>query len=215
MSASLDKTVRLWDLRSTACQGLIHMDTVRATEVASLAPGSSVPAKTNGRVRYCLAFDPMGLVIAAAGADNTISLFDNRHYDKGPFFSIRVGWTSGIEFGNITFSPNGKYLLASAANTNAIFLMDAFTGQKLQEYNTHNNSTGRPLDASFSANGEFVVSGSDDKTIRVWDTIGGQEVAVWNGHKDVVRCVRWNPKLMMVASGCNQMAFWVPDRSPS
>jgi COMPASS component SWD2 len=197
-SASLDKTVRLWDLRSTACQGMIHLAAISLPEEAALAPGSSAPASTDGRVRSCLSWDPMGLVIAVAGADNTISLFDYRNYDKGPFFSIRVGWTSALEFGSLTFSPSGKYILASAANANAIFLIDAFSGQKLQEYSSHSNTANRALDASFSPNGEFVLSGSDDKTIRVWDTLSGQEVAVWSGHKDVVRCVRWNPKLMMV-----------------
>ncbi len=37
------------------------------------------------------------------------------------------------------------------------------------------------------------------------------QVCVLNGdHTEPVRCVQFNPKYMMMASACKNMAFWLP-----
>ena len=40
----------------------------------------------------------------------------------------------------------------------------------------------------------FLLSGSDDKTARVWDTISGQLV-VLQGHRDHVRGLVWHTEI--------------------
>ena len=65
ISASLDDTVRLWDLRTPNCQGLVNI-----------------------RGNPCVAFDPSGAVFAI-GLDNnsngngsSVRLYDIRNFDK-------------------------------------------------------------------------------------------------------------------------------------
>jgi COMPASS component SWD2 len=59
LSASLDDTVRFWDLRTSACQGLLRR-----------------------KGRPSVAYDPNGLVFAIALDNNTIKLYDLRNFDK-------------------------------------------------------------------------------------------------------------------------------------
>ena len=67
LSGSLDKTIRLWDLRSPNCQGLMQLSG-----------------------RPVAAFDPEGLIFAAGINSETVKLYDLRSFDKGPFSSFRL-----------------------------------------------------------------------------------------------------------------------------
>ena len=66
LSGSLDKTIRLWDLRSANCQGLMHL-----------------------AGRPVAAFDPEGLIFAAGINSESVKLYDLRSFDKGPFSSFK------------------------------------------------------------------------------------------------------------------------------
>ncbi|PKU83046.1 Flagellar WD repeat-containing protein Pf20 [Dendrobium catenatum] len=59
MSGSLDHSVRIWDLRVNACQGILRL-----------------------RGRPSVAYDQQGLVFAVAMEGGAIKLFDSRSYDK-------------------------------------------------------------------------------------------------------------------------------------
>jgi WD40 repeat protein len=40
----------------------------------------------------------------------------------------------------------------------------------------------------------YLATGSEDRTARIIDLIGGKELSKLSGqHKDVVSCVAWNP----------------------
>ena len=66
MSGSMDKTVRLWDLRSPHCRGLLNL------------PASPV-----------VAYDSSGLVFAVAvNQYSRILLYDQANFDKSPFLTI-------------------------------------------------------------------------------------------------------------------------------
>jgi COMPASS component SWD2 len=66
LSGSLDKSIRLWDLRSANCQGLMHL-----------------------AGRPVAAFDPEGLIFAAGINSESVKLYDLRSFDKGPFSSFK------------------------------------------------------------------------------------------------------------------------------
>lgn len=64
LSAGTDGTVRLWDLRSSNCQGALNV-----------APGNAPVAN----------FDPEGLLFAAGINSKQIKLYDARKFEQGPF----------------------------------------------------------------------------------------------------------------------------------
>ena len=56
---------------------------------------------------------------------------------------------------------------------------------------------------AFSPDGKSIVSGSDDKTIRLWDLQGNQIGQPFQGHRDSVRSVAFSPDGKSIVSGSN------------
>jgi WD40 repeat protein len=55
--------------------------------------------------------------------------------------------------------------------------------------------------AAFSADSRRVLSGSGDKTMRLWDAQSGRELAIFRGHEDQVKSVAFSPDGFHVVSG--------------
>lgn len=55
----------------------------------------------------------------------------------------------------------------------------------------------------YSKNGEFIVSGSRDKTIRIWETATGRELRVLNGHEYTIRSIVFSPDERKILCGSN------------
>lgn len=186
LSGSLDKTLRLWDLRSPNCQGVMHL------------PGRPVAA-----------FDPEGLIFAAGINSEFVKLYDLRSFDKGPFATFKLPQECECDWTNLKFSPDGKTILISTNGT-VIRLIDAYQGGPLQTFDGIQNK-GLNLEASFTPDSKFVLSGSADGKIHCWNALTGHRVVILNSeHKGPVNRVQFNPKYMLLASACSNMSFWLP-----
>ncbi|OQR78781.1 WD repeat-containing protein 82-like [Tropilaelaps mercedesae] len=187
LSGSLDRTLRLWDVRSPNCQGFMQL---------------------NGRPVGN--FDPEGLIFAVGLNSESIKLYDLRTFDKGPFNTFKLPQDKDFDWTGLKFSPDGKTILISTNGT-VIHLVDAFNGNSLQKFTGFANSRRIPLEASFSPDSQFVFSGSSDGCVHAWNADTGTKLAMLRAeHTGPVGCVQFNPKYMMLASACNNMAFWLP-----
>ncbi|KAJ3691816.1 hypothetical protein LUZ61_000093 [Rhynchospora tenuis] len=185
MSGSLDHTVRIWDLRVNACQGILHL-----------------------RGRPAVAYDQQGLVFAVAMEGGAIKLFDSRSYDKGPFDTFLVGGDTA-EVCDIKFSNDGKSMLLTTTN-NHIYVLDAYAGDKKCGFNLE-PSPHLTTEAAFTPDGQYVLSGSGDGTLHAWNINMRNEVACWNSYIGPVTCLKWAPRRALFAAASDVLTFWIPN----
>lgn len=217
MSGSLDKTVRLWDLRAPTCRGLLNL------------PAPPV-----------VAYDSTGLVFAVGvNHYSRILLYDQANYDKDPFLTITLEDPTltlvsypprPIYMTSLSFSSNGKYILVGCSG-DAHYILDAFEGHLLAKLEGHVGLERRRIDApqtidpskgnsgeevSWSPDSKYVISGSLNGKIVIWDAQNLplrsgpvdlkahptrlQPLTSLDGHPGPSRCVRFNPRLAMIVS---------------
>jgi WD40 repeat protein len=54
----------------------------------------------------------------------------------------------------------------------------------------------------FSPDAKLIGSGSDDKTVKIWDTNKQTVLYTYKEHNGVVNAVRFHPDCTSIASGC-------------
>ncbi len=72
----------------------------------------------------------------------------------------------GFFFNRVRFAPDGS-MVAVVSHTFEVSLISSATGDVLHVFEPHGSSV---FDVAFSRDGEFLVTTSDDATVRVWDT---------------------------------------------
>lgn len=116
-----------------------------------------------------LAFSPDGQILASAGRDKTIRLWDLSNGEQiGEPLIGHTDWVSSV-----AFSPDGKYL-ASAGWDAIINLWNPKTGEQLGTSLT--GHTELISSVSFSPDGEILASGSFDGSIILWNPNTGEQI---------------------------------------
>lgn len=192
LSGSLDGTIRRWDLRTPTCAGLLQTGDVQTNLVT--------------------AFDPNGMVFAVGLGHNTIKLYDAKNAGAGPFTTFTPQHRNNLVWRNIEFNSDGKLILLTT--TQGIVILDSYSGDLVKHISGNYNQRGYPLVASFSPDGNFVLTGTESGLVHVYDAHKGDLVATWTARSPTphpVGLVRFNPRFMMAASVSGKsLAFWLP-----
>lgn len=111
---------------------------------------------------------------------------------------------------NLQFSPDGHHLMIST-NGPVIRLVNAFKYNPVYSFTDHKIERGKPIEASFSPDSKYVITGSCDGFIHGWNIISGSKVCTLENYNTTpINCVKFNPKYMMMASAYKDVEFWLP-----
>ncbi len=174
LSGSKDGTVRLWEVETTR-------ELRRLDGHSDLVTG--------------VAFSPDGQRAVSVNIDGEAFLWD---LEKGA--TIRgFAFTEEVRsLTTVSFSPDGKRLAVCSGKW--ILLLDARTGKVLRRLTGH---TGWVTTAVFSVESDRLLSGSDDRTLRLWNVETGAMLKVFQGHEAGVKSVAFSPGGARLLSGGN------------
>ncbi len=136
-----------------------------------------------------LTFSPDGTILASGDTDETIMLWDI----KSNISSVIYKGTYSSSF-TLTFSPDGE-LLASGdddGNVRILKVNENNNGlRRLMSQNMfklkHSGHKDKVTSMAFSPDGNILISGSEDGTIRGWDATSRNQLFVSPGHSVEIR----------------------------
>ncbi len=141
---------------------------------------------------HALAFSPDGKLLAFAGEDGKVRLWNARTGDE---MRRLGGHPQAIH--SLAFSPDGK-LLASAGADKTIRLWAMPTGEQIRSIGEKLDLV---LDVTFSPDGRLLASSHRDGTLALWDPHTGRAVRRWKGHASAAASVAFSPDGKRLASG--------------
>lgn len=154
-----------------------------------------------------------GKIIASAGEDQTIKLWQR---ETGKLIYSFVGVNESIQ--TLAISPNGKSIIAGGFD-GRISQWQLETKQYKSSFfarvNAPDSHDGVILQLAFAANERFIVSASNDKTLRIWSYYTGELKRTLIGHEEAVNTCAISPDSQIIASGSDDktIKLWRFDHS--
>jgi len=139
-----------------------------------------------------LAYRPDGRLLATAGDDGAIRLWDAAADDL-----IQALIAGGHALASLSWSPDGRFLAAGTTG-GKIQLWEPQTGLLLRTLGGH---IGQVDSVAFSPLGRILASGGADGAIRLWDVSAAEVSQVLDGHVAGVLALAWSPDGKTLASG--------------
>jgi len=219
LTAAYDGLLRKWDLNGN----LLEEWPGHESEVTTLAfaPGGLflISADKSGRVItwvngtptkniqahgasiFSVAFHPDGSEYLTASRDGTIRRWGYNSQPAGPPTFLGEGPVYQAKY-----SPDGELILAATSNNTAL-LLDSETGERIRSFTGHTNEV---FSVAFSDDGQYVLTGCADNTIKIWD-LDGYLLKTFLGHKQTIFALEFlpdTPNAFLSASGDQTAKKW-------
>jgi WD40 repeat protein len=159
VSGGDDKAILVWDVS----------DPQNAVEIKRYVPHSAAVTS--------LAFSLDGKKLASGSDDKTVLLWNWDPQAKDPLKDPKKleGHTAYVK--SVAFSPDGKWL-ASAGFDNSVILWDATSGEQLGPPLQAHTKAVNTIALGGTSAAPYLVSGSDDRTLILWDLAARQPIVL-------------------------------------
>ena len=172
-SGSHDSTVKIWEVETARCLKTLrgHTDGVQS-----------------------VAYSPDGKYISSGASDGKVKFWE---VESGRCIQTDENAT-GISC--ITYSPDGKDLAIAKFSSGMIQVKNLETGVfSFFEVQAIHKEFIREL--CYSPDGKYLASGSEDKTIKIWDVQTKKCICTLEGHTNGITALAYSPDGKYLASG--------------
>lgn len=182
ITAADDGKIKVWDVNSGFCVVTFteHLGAVTACEFAK-----------------------RGNVLFTASLDGSIRAWDLIRYRNFRTFTA----PSRIQFTSLAVDPSGEVVCAGSLDSFDIHIWSVQTGQLLDRLSGHE---GPVMSLAFTPDGSTLVSGSWDRTVRLWSIFARTQTSEPLQLMADVLCVAIRPdsKQIAVTTMDGQLTFW-------
>ena len=178
ISASDDKTIRVWD--------------VETGEIVRIIRGQIGEGSEGKIFAAALSSDNRLLAVGGFTKNDDIRLIN---FQTGEVIRLLKGHSNVIN--GLAFSPDSRRLISGSDDKTAR-VWDVRSGRSVHTLEGHTN---RINAVAFSPDGKKTVTGSHDDTLKLWDVSSGSLIATMTGHTGDVASVAFTPDGRYILSG--------------
>jgi len=228
LTASEDGTVRQWDVRSGQTLRMLRGHADRLTNVAFSLDGALIATASEDETAILwdahdgskllqlkghqstvnsVRFSSDGRRVVTASGDNTAIVWDAH---TGKLLAQLEGHADSVTFANFSPTDPGLIVTISKDRVGKVWKSLSSSHWDWHPVNELRGHTDILTTATFSPDGRFIVTGSRDRSIRVWKTLTEHGRLALYGHTGALRDAKFSPdgRWVVSVSSDNTARLW-------